>query len=97
MLKYSNVVRLKSKPGELDHILGKLSETNEFDGLMNSFVIKTGENTCCSVGVWESETHIANARPQMINLLDSIRDKLEIISEDLGVTDPVSGPIVQEH
>jgi len=32
----------------------------------------------------------------MIALLDTLRDKLDIISDDLGVTDPVSGPIVYE-
>jgi hypothetical protein len=29
---------------------------------------------------------------QMITLLDSIRDQLDEISPDLGVTDPLSGP-----
>jgi hypothetical protein len=30
----------------------------------------------------------------MISNLDKIRDLLEIISTDLGVTDPVSGPSI---
>ncbi len=96
-MKFSNVVRFQAKQGEFDNLVAVLSEANEFDGLMQSFVIKTGENTCCSVGVWESEDHIAKARPQMIQLLDSIRDKLEILSEELGVTDPVSGPVIVDH
>ena len=37
------------------------------------------------------------ARPQMITSLDSVRDLLEEISPELGVTDPVSGPVVLER
>ena len=48
------------------------------------------------IGIWESEDHIANARPQMISLLDRIRDDLDVISESLGVTDPVSGPVIYQ-
>jgi len=32
----------------------------------------------------------------MIEFLDSMRDLLEELSPELGVTDPVSGPIVAE-
>ena len=95
-MKFSNVVRFQPKAGEFDNLVKVLSEANGFEGLIQSFVIKTGENTCCSVGIWESEDHIAKARPQMIELLDSVRDKLKVISEELGVTDPVSGPIIFE-
>ena len=35
-------------------------------------------------------------RPSMIAHLDTVRDLLEEISADLGVTDPVSGPVVVE-
>ena len=37
---------------------------------------------------------LANARTQMITTLDSFRDTLEDLGGDLGVTDPVSGPVV---
>ena len=37
------------------------------------------------------------ARPQMITSLDSVRDLLEEISPELGVTDPASGPVVLER
>ena len=96
-MKFSNIVRFKPKEGQFDEVINRLSEPMELEGLIQSFVVKTGENTCCSVGIWESEEHIINARPQMIQILDGIRDKLEVISEDLGVTDPVSGPIIQEN
>ena len=47
--------------------------------------------TFCFVGIFENELAIIDARPHMISNLDKIRDLLEIISTDLGVTDPVSG------
>ena len=36
------------------------------------------------------------ARPNMIATLNSFRDTLEDLGDDLGVTDPVSGPVVLE-
>ncbi len=38
---------------------------------------------------------IANARDSMIATLDSFRDTLEDLGGGLGVTDPVSGPVVK--
>jgi len=38
---------------------------------------------------------IANARPSMIATLKSFRDTLEDLGGGLGVTDPVSGPVVK--
>ena len=49
-----------------------------------------------SYEIIESENHIKKARPQMIKFLDSIRSLLEEISPELGVTDPVSGPVIKE-
>ena len=95
-MKFSNIVRFKPKKGEFESVVTHLSEPKELEGMIQSFVVKTGEDTCCSVGIWESEDHIVKARPKMIQILDGIRDKLDVISEDLGVTDPVSGPIIQE-
>ena len=95
-MKYSNVVKFKPKEGEFDNVFNILSQPMEFDGLIQSFIVKTSEDTMCSVGVWESETHIVNARSKMIELLDSIRDRLEVLTEELGVTDPVSGPVIYE-
>ena len=36
------------------------------------------------------------ARPDMIATLDTFRDTLEYLGDGLGVTDPVSGPVVLE-
>jgi hypothetical protein len=40
---------------------------------------------------------LAAARPTMIGILDSFRDKLEDLGNGLGVTDPVSGEVVLER
>ncbi len=37
---------------------------------------------------------LAKARPQMIATLDTFRDCLEDLGGGLGLTDPVSGPVV---
>jgi len=37
---------------------------------------------------------MVKARPNMIALLDSGRDLLDEISPELGITDPVSGPVI---
>lgn len=39
---------------------------------------------------------LAAARPNMIATLDIFRDTLEDLGGGLGVTDPVSGPVVLE-
>ena len=37
---------------------------------------------------------LENARPQMIAFLDTIRNILIEFSQDLGITEPASGPVV---
>ena len=64
------------------------------EGVISRKVIKTGDRSYCSVVKWVDEGSLANARQQMIAYLDTIRDILEEISSELGVTDPVSGPVV---
>ena len=40
------------------------------------------------------EEALENARPDMIGFLDTIRNMLIELSQDFGVTDPASGPVV---
>ena len=40
------------------------------------------------------EDSLAKARQQMIAYLDTVRDLLEEITPELGVTDPASGPVI---
>ncbi len=95
-MNYSNIVQFKPKQGEFDHVVHALSNIDLFDGMIETFVVKINEDTCCSIGIWESEAHLINARPQMIEFLDSIRDKLDIISDEHGVTAPLSGPVIHQ-
>jgi hypothetical protein len=57
-------------------------------------MIKTGDRTFCIIAEWTDMDALANARPNMIATLDSFRDTLEDLGGGLGVTDPVSGPVV---
>ena len=63
---------------------------------MLHILAKTGEQTYVGYGLWENEEKMADARPQMIELLNSTRHLLEELSPELGVTDPVSGTVVFE-
>lgn len=46
------------------------------------------------MGEWASFKKLAEARPQMIGILDTFRDDLEDLGGGLGLTDPVSGEVV---
>jgi len=63
-------------------------------GLQHVNVIKTGERTYCIIGEWTDMDALAAARANMITTLDTFRDMLEDLGNGLGVTDPVSGPVV---
>ena len=100
MSKFMNVVRSKVKEGKKDEYMKKLKEffnnIKGTDGLVSMKQIQTGPNTMCIIGEWKDEQSIAKARDKMIAGLDSVRSLLEEISPELGVTDPVSGPVVME-
>lgn len=66
-------------------------------GRVSFRLIQTGDCQFCGVSEWESEDAIAAARPALIKFLDTIRPMLVEISPVLGVTDPVSGPVVAER
>ena len=44
------------------------------------------------MGIFENEIAISGIRPYIVSNLDKIRVLLEVISKNLGVTDPLSGP-----
>ena len=90
-----NVVRFRVKPGRDEAFLNahKKEEAN-WPGLKHANMIKTGERTYCIIAEWSDMDALAKARPNMIATLDSFRDTLEDLGGGLGVTDPVSGPVV---
>ncbi len=90
-----NAVRFKIKQGREQEFLDahKRIEAN-WPGLKRANIIKTGDRTYCIIAEWEDMDALAGARSKMIATLDSFRDTLEDLGGGLGVTDPVSGPVV---
>jgi hypothetical protein len=90
-----NVVRFKIKPGMDDVFLDAHRNMDaRWPGMRRANIIKTGDSRYCIVGEWDSMEAMAAARPQMIATLDSFRHTLEDLGGGLGLTDPVSGPVV---
>ena len=100
MSKFMNVVRSKVKEGKKDECMKKLKEFFDnmkgTDGLILMKQIQTGPNNMCIIGEWKDEKSITKARDKMIAGLDTVRPLLEEISPELGLTDPVSGPVIME-
>ena len=92
-----NVVRFQVKPEFKDVIVSKFAAFERPSGYQLGRLIQTGGFTYCSVGEWYNQESLVNARPAMIGFLDSIRHMLEEITPELGVTDPVTGPVVMEQ
>ena len=65
-------------------------------GLRKATLVKTGDRTFCFIGEWSDMDSLAAARPSMIGILDTFRHLLEDLGGNLGLTDPVSGPVVVE-
>ena len=90
-----NAVRFKIKPGREQEFLDAHRKIHaEWPGLRHVNMIKTGERSYCIIAEWASMEALASARPSMIETLDTFRHTLEDLGGGLGVTDPVSGPVV---
>ena len=92
--KFINNVRVRCKEGSEQAFLAATEVWVNPDGMTDAYWAKTGERQYCFVGLWESEAALIAARPQMIEHLNAVRDCLEELSPELGVTDPVSGHVV---
>ena len=92
-----NAVRFRVKPGRDQEFLDAHQKVQaDWPGLKRVNMIKTGEHSYCIIAEWTDMEALANARPHMIATLNSFRDTLEDFGGGLGVTDPVSGPVVLE-
>ena len=92
-----NAVRFKVKPGRDREFLDAHRQVGRnWAGLRHASIIEAGEGRYCIIAEWDDMESMAAARPHMIATLDSFRDTLEDLGGDLGVTDPVSGPVVLE-
>jgi hypothetical protein len=90
-----NTVRFKVKAGQDQAFLDAHERVDRnWAGMRHANIIKTGEGRYCVIAEWDDMESLAAARPQMIATLDSFRDMLEDLGGELGVTDPVSGPVV---
>jgi antibiotic biosynthesis monooxygenase (ABM) superfamily enzyme len=92
-----NAVRFKVKPGREDEFVeAHRAVDRDWPGLRRVNLIKTGDQGYCIIAEWDDMDSLAAARPNMIATLDTFRDMLEDQGGGLGVTDPVSGPVVLE-
>jgi len=90
-----NVVRFWVRPGRNQEFLEAHTKVQaNWPGLPHANMIKTGARTYCIIAEWSYMDALGNARAQMIATLDSFRDTLEDLGGGLGVTDPISGPVV---
>jgi quinol monooxygenase YgiN len=90
-----NAVRFKVKPGRDQEFLDAHRDADRnWPGIRRANLIKTGDQTYCIISEWDDMDALAAARPNMIGTLDTFRHTLEDLGGDLGVTDPVSGPVV---
>lgn len=90
-----NAVRFRVKPGREQEFLDAHKDVpTDWPGLQHVNMIKTGDRTYCIIAEWSDMDALANARANMIATLDSFRDTLEDLGAGLGLTDPVSGPVV---
>ena len=95
-MKYINVVKFKVKPDCVKNYMEALNNQPSWKGNIEGKTIQTGDNTFCSYGLWESKDAMEVEMDSMVAWLDTVRDLLEEISPELGVTDPVSGPVIWE-
>ena len=95
-MKYMNIVRFKVKKDRVNDYIEALNTQPSWNGNIESRTVQTGENSFCGYGFWGSKEAMEAEMESMINWLDTVRDMLEEISPELGVTDPVSGPVIWE-
>ena len=92
-----NVVRFRVKPGRDQEFLEAHKRiVADWAGLKRVNMIKSGDQSYCIIGEWTDMEALAKARPQMIATLDTFRHMLQDLGGGLGVTDPISGPVVLE-
>jgi len=90
-----NVVRFRVKPGRDQEFLDAHKKVAvNWPGVKRVNLIKTADRSYCIIGEWADMDSLAKARPAMIAALDSFRHTLEDLGGGLGLTDPISGPVV---
>ena len=88
-----NVFRCKLKQDYVDKYFKVINKT-DIEGMRLRYIAKTGDYDLCFVGIWESAEATAAKRSKIIPHLEDVREFMEELSPELGVTDPVSGNII---
>ena len=92
-----NAVRFRVKPGRAQEFFDAHRGVGaDWPGLRHANIIDAGDGRYCIIAEWDDMESLAAARPHMVATLDTFRDTLEDQGGDLGVTDPISGPVVLE-
>ena len=92
-----NAVRFRVKPGcDQEFLDAHKKVATDWPGLKRVNMIKATDGAYCIIAEWTDMDSLAKARPNMIATLDSFRHTLEDLGGGLGVTDPISGPVVLE-
>lgn len=96
MSKFASSIRFQAKKGQENAFMEANLKLDiaDYAGCLSHQCINAGNGRFQSVAVWESEDAIVQARPLLIKFLDTLRQMLEEISPELGVTDPISGYII---
>tara|TARA_E500000331_G_scaffold306374_1_gene310648 strand:+ start:310 stop:672 length:363 start_codon:yes stop_codon:yes gene_type:complete len=97
MPKFASSVRFQTKKGQENAFIEANLKFNvsNYTGCLSHQCINAGNGRFQSVAVWESEDALVEARPLLIKFLDTLRPMLAEISPELGVTDPISGNIIE--
>ena len=93
----TQVIYVYPNPDNIDNFLDAFKNATLNQGQISGKLVQIAENKFCSIGLWESQSAMDEAMDDMISFLDTIRHMLITISEELGVTDPASGPVLIEH
>jgi len=96
MTAYS-VVRFRVKSGQEPTFEALFREMRrDFPGFRKGALVRAADGSYFSVGEWQSQQSLAEARPGMIGNLDRFRHTLESIDEGGSVTEAVSGEALIE-
>ena len=92
-----NVTRFRVKPGlDQEFLDAHKAVVAGWPCLRRVNLIRTDIGSYCIIAEWTDMDSLARARSNMIATLDTFRHTLEDLGGGLGVTDPVSGPVVLE-
>lgn len=93
-MQFMNIVKFQVKPAHIEDFIDAMKKQPKWEGNIEMRLVQTGDNTFCGCGLWESKEIMFDSMDGMVAWLDTVRPMLEVISEELGVTDPVSGPVI---